>query len=359
MIGRYNRRRFLLYGSAIGTSVLLKACGGNSTPSAANPDASPAASPAAEASKDFKMAIVLPGVITDGGWNQSGYEGVNTAKQRLGAEMAYVEKVAQPEQTEALSDFARQGYNLVIGHGGQFDAAIQQVASQFPQTFFLAVNGNVAGSNYASVQTNYLQLCYLCGILAGLMTKSNRIAYITGLSFKGTELQFRGFELGAKSVKPKINVVSSFTGDFNDIAKGKEAALALIATGVDVLLHNLDNSAPAVLEMAAQKGIYALGNTKDQFDIAPKAVLTSAVQDIGLAIAYVAELASKNQIKGEKYVLGLEQPEIAHLGRFNPVVPAKVKQKVDNVKGAMLANKLSFEDCKLNDKDTICVQGAA
>ncbi|MDY7022301.1 MAG: BMP family protein, partial [Cyanobacteriota bacterium] len=277
---KYNRRQFIGYSlSTLTASLLLKAC--SSPTDLPTTDSDPEA---------FKMAIALPGSITDGGWNQSGYEGIKKAAESFNGEMAYLEQVDPANQVEALSGFARQGYNLVIGHGGQFDAAIQQVSSQFPDTFFLAVNGNVVGDNYASVTTNYLQLSYLAGVLAALTTESNKIAYITGLAFKSTESQGKAFELGAKSINSEIEAITSFTGDFNDIAKGKEAALALISTGVDVIYHLLDNAAPVVLETASEKGIYAIGNVSDQLEIAPNSVLTSTIQDIGGAVAYVANL---------------------------------------------------------------------
>jgi basic membrane protein A len=133
----FKRRRFLGYGTAtIATSLLLKACG--STPTAeteAEADSEEIASGESTATSGSRIAIVLPGTITDGGWNQLGYEGVQQAGETLGAEVAYVEQVANADQTESLADFARQGYTLVVGHGGQFDAAIEQVAAEFPDTF--------------------------------------------------------------------------------------------------------------------------------------------------------------------------------------------------------------------------------
>ncbi|NES75277.1 MULTISPECIES: BMP family protein [Okeania] len=354
MTKKLNRRSFISYSTAtLITSLLLKACA--DSPSTMIRTENPS-NDSIDNSETFKIAIALPGVITDGGWNQSGYEGVKKAAEILNGEMIYVENIAQPDQVETLSDFARKNYDLVVGHGGQFDAAIQQVASQFPDTFFLGVNGNIAGENYASVTTNYFQMGYLAGVIAGLMTKTNKVAYLTGLSFKGTNLQGKAFELGAKSVNDSVEVVISYTGDFNDIAKGKEAALALISTGVDVIYHLLDNAAPAVLKTAQEKGIYAVGNTTDQLDVAPKAVLTSAVQDVGGAIAYVANLVKNNQVKGEKYILGIENPDITKLGRFNDVLPEEVQQKVEEVQQQMLAGKLKFEDCTEGGRDKVCVK---
>lgn len=352
MASKFGRRRFLWYSSAtVGSSVLLKACA--SAPSQTAPSQS--ASAANEAGSKTKIAIVLPGTITDGGWNQLGYEGVKRAGDKLGTEVAYVEKVANADQTEALADFARQGYTLVVGHGGQFDAAIEQVSADFPDAFFLAVNGDVAGKNYACVRTNYNEMLYLSGVIGASMSKSKKLAYLAGMEFKSTQQQGSAMQLGAKSVDPSVEVVTSFVGDFNDIAKAKESALALISNGVDVIFHNLDNSAPAVLQTCQEKGIYAFGNNVDQFDLAPKAILTSAIQDIGGAITQVAELAGQGKIEGKKYIIGLETPKLVRFGRFNEAVPAKVKSQVQAIALAMVNGKLTFAEAETNGKASVRV----
>ncbi len=348
MTANFSRRQFLLYGSAtFGTSLLLKACSSRQT-STSTPGSG----------GGFKVAIALPGVITDQAWNQSGYEGVQLAKQKLGVQTAQVEQVPQADQTEVLSDFARQGYNLIFAHGGQFDAAIQQVAPQFPKTFFVGVNGAVSGSNIAALRIDHLQASYLCGIVGASMTKSNQLAYIAGQEFEATQQELRGFELGAKSIKPQIKITSTFTGDWNDVAKAKEATFALISTGADVIYQWLDNASAAVLQTASDKGVYAFGNTKDQLEIAPKAVLTSAVKRIDLAIAYLAELAKQNQLKGQIYTIGLEKPDILTLGKFGIMVPIPIKQKALNTKQEIATKKIIFENCKESGKNTRCLKQA-
>jgi basic membrane protein A len=190
MVRKFRRREFLMTGAAaLGTSLLLKACTNSET------------STEASGNQDFKIAIVLPGIITDRAWNQSGYEGIELAKQTLPVETAYSEKVEQADQAEALSDFARRGYQLVYAHGGQFDAAIEQVAPQFPETFFVGVNGAVSGENMASLRIDHLQGSYLCGMIGASMTQSNKMAYLTAQSFQATDEELRGFQLGAESVK--------------------------------------------------------------------------------------------------------------------------------------------------------------
>lgn len=342
-----NRRQFLGYSSIVLiTSSLLKACSNNST-----------STPTDTGEKEgFKVAIALPGAITDRAWNQSGYEGVELAKQKLGIKTAFVERVSQSDQVEVLTDFARKNYNIVFAHGGQFDAAIQQVAPQFPNTFFVAVNGAIQGENIAALRIDHLQASYLCGIIAAGMTKSNKLAYIAGQQFAATQEELRGFELGAKSVKPEIKVTGAFTGDWNDVAKAKEATLALISAGNDVIYQWLDNASPAVLQTAADKGVYAFGNTKDQLQVAPKSVLTSAVKRMDLAIAYLVELAIAKKLQAKIYTIGLERGDILSLGKFGNMVSKDIQQKVLTSQQSIIDRKIIFESCKESDRDTRCVK---
>ena len=159
-----NRRQFLYSSATICTSLLLKACSSKQTTTSTT-----------GGGEGFKIAIALPGTITDKAWNQSGYEGVNLAKQKLGAEVNFVEKVAQADQAETLTDFARRGYNVIFAHGGQFDASVEQIAAQFPKTFFVCVNGNLKGENIAALRIDHLQVSYLCGIIGASLTKSNKM----------------------------------------------------------------------------------------------------------------------------------------------------------------------------------------
>ena len=181
----YSRRQFLGYGTAaLATSLLLKSCGNQS----------------ADTNQGFTVAMVLPGIITDKAWNQVGYTGLGVVKEKQNVETAYIENVEQPDQVEALSDFARRGYSLIFAHGGQFDASIQQVAAEFPKTFFVGVNGAVTGANMASLRINSLQGGYVSGVIAASMTKSNKISYLCAQQFQSTDDEKRGFELGAKSI---------------------------------------------------------------------------------------------------------------------------------------------------------------
>ncbi|MGE0240305.1 MAG: BMP family ABC transporter substrate-binding protein, partial [Parvibaculaceae bacterium] len=130
------------------------------------------------AADTMKVAIVMPGNITDKSWSQSGYEGIMQAKDKLGIEVAYSEKVAQADQAEAMADYARRGYKLVIGHGGEFQDAAKRVGPKYPDTLFVVNNGQLGGGNIASADFNFRQFGYLMGYLAGKMSKSGKAGWI-------------------------------------------------------------------------------------------------------------------------------------------------------------------------------------
>lgn len=350
MPGYYSRRRFLRHGSAVaGTSLWLKACRQN-TRGAAGPGPAPVATNGSH----LKLAIVLPGLISDQTWNQAGYEGAIAAAERIGAELSYVER-AQADSVAALSDYARRGYQLVYAHGGQFDAALAQVASQFPKTFFIGVNSAVSGPNLASLRLDALQPSYLCGMIGATMSQSNQMAYLTAQPFLATDEELRGFELGAKSVKPDIKIASRYTGDWDDGDQARAMTETLIAAGADVIYPCLDRAAAAVLQTASERGAYAFGNTIDQFHVAPEAVLTSVIKRTDRAIATFAERYQQGELMGDIYLVGLEQPDLLNLGKFNAAVPKTVQNAVLAMKAAIASGEIRFEPCQEGDQVTRCV----
>jgi basic membrane protein A len=300
-----------------------------------------AAVPSAETQgKKLKAAIVLPGVITDKAWNQLGHKGIKAVEQELGAEVAFVERVAQPDQAEAMGDFARRGFDLVFGHGGEFDAAAKQVAARHANTWFVVTNGNVSGKNIASLQINHWQVAFFGGVAGGMMTKSNKLAFITAQKFKAMDDMFAGFRDGAKWVNPKAEVVQSYTGDWDDVGKAKEAALAHIAQGVDVIAPSLDLAQQGGIEAAKAKNVWAVGFVDDQYTAAPDHILTTAIERIDLAMVEISKLAQQKKLEGKQYVFGIDNAKVAGYGKFGNKVPRNVQDKVAEANKLMLEGKL-------------------
>ena len=129
----------------------------------------------APAQESIRVAIVMPGNITDKSWNQSGYEGLMRAKDELGIEVAYSEKVAQPDQAEAMADYARRGYDVVIGHGGEFQEAANRVASRPSRDHVRRQQRHRAGRGTLPPRTSTIgSSAIFMGYLAGKMSKTGK-----------------------------------------------------------------------------------------------------------------------------------------------------------------------------------------
>jgi carbamate kinase len=117
---------------------------------------------------------------------------------------------------------------------------------------------------------------------------------------------FEGYKQGAKFVNPKIKILERYLGDWNNPAKGKEAALAQIFSGADFILHVADTSGHGVIEAAKEKGIYSFGAVSDQNRLAPQTVLTSFVLDIDKAFDRAVKMVVEDRFEGKIFKPGLE-----------------------------------------------------
>lgn len=284
----------------------------------------------ASQAEDFKAAIVMPGNITDQSWNQQGYEAITTAGTELGMDVAYSEKVPQPDQLEAMSDYARRGYNVVFGHGGEFVDSVERAAERNPDTLFVVTNGFVSGENYASLTFDFQQFGYVIGVIAGRMTESGKVGYISAQRIKiSTDLE-NGFRKGFQTVYPEADIIVTYTNDWDDVAKGKEAALNQIQQGVDVIFPLLDNAQIGALQAAQENKVWSFGVWQDVYANWPETVLQSAVMDYRVAIVDFLKDARDGKVKGEVYQIGIGTPA-GTLGTFNPAIPAEVVSEVEEI----------------------------
>jgi basic membrane protein A len=171
------------------------------------------------------------------------------------------------------------------------------------------------------------------------MTKSNKVGFIGGLEIPPVVRNGNGFELGAKSVNPNIEVVKTIIGDFNDAAKGKEAALAMAEQGVDVVYYYVDQAMLGIQEAAREKKMKLIGCIFDQHEIAPDLILTSAMQDTATAIMLSAKSVQDGTFKGETILNGLDSGAL-NLAPFYGSVPAEVEQAVEQAEKDIISGKI-------------------
>jgi basic membrane protein A len=271
------------------------------------PTAAPAGRPVPDKNK-LKIAMVLPGPITDMAWNAGGKAALDMLGEKFGAETAYQDNVPQTDFVEIFRDFASQGFNIIIGHGNQFADAALTVGPEYPEYYFIVEGGEaVPGGNVVFVGSHEAQCNFIGGFIAGRMTKTNKVAAVGGFDFPGIIAQLEGFRQGAEYGNPDVEVSITYIGTFEDVAKAKEAALAQIDAGADVIYHIVDNAGIGIFEAVKERNVYGVGFAMDQSSLAPDNILTSQVMDFSASYAAgINIILSGEPLKPELYRFGYE-----------------------------------------------------
>lgn len=316
---------------------MLTACGGGSKETKAETKAESAAQTTAESASEkaaegetLKVALCVTGAVNDMGWCQSAYDGLKLLEEKYGAEIAYTENIQAADMVAAFTDYAANGYDIVIGHGFQFGDPALEVGAQYPDTKFICVEADVSSDNVASYVMKYEEGGYIEGILAAHMTKSNKIGFIGPIEGASLIKIMNGFEDGAKSVNPDIEVQTAWTGSFTDTALAKEAAQAMIDGGVDFIAHDANECGNGAIAAAQEAGIYATGDSYDQHELAPETVLTSSMYNVPVLIEAAYNDIANGEFKGEVKYLGMAEGvvEMAPYYDMESVIPEDVRKEI-------------------------------
>ncbi len=288
----------------------------------------------------LKVAMLFSAPVTGNSWDGNGYRGLQSIKQIVHAKVAYTESVQLADIQQALRNYATQGYDLIFGNGFEYGQPMSQIASRYPKVKFVAITGaSSTPSNLQEPQFAENQAGYLAGVVAGLMTKTNKIGCVGGQQLPFVVSQLEGFKLGVKYVNKRASVHVTYTGSFTDVAKAKQAATALVDTGIDVLCQKDDNGGPAIIGVAKSRHIWAIGDSQDQNNLAPKIVLTSAVINSPAVILAIARQVANGTFKSGKPYYGVQQ-HAAGLSSYHGLVPARVAKRVAQVETLIAQGKI-------------------
>jgi basic membrane protein A and related proteins len=295
--------------------------------------------------KPIKVGLLTPGPISDKGWNAGAYEGLMAIRDRLGAKVSHVQVKSPAEHEEQFRSYADEGYDLVFGHGFEFQDAAKRVGADFPKTFFVTTSGNTVTQNVGAMVFELEEATYLLGMLAGKMTRSGVVGLIGGVEIPSVESTFIAFEAGAKAARTDLRVLRTYTGSWEDTALAREATLAQISQGADFLFHNANEAGPGVFQAVSEKsanGIYAFGSNKNQNDEAPDVILGSAVIDLPNAFVQIAEQVQQGTYKAGVTRLGLKSGVISLI--LNPKlisrIPQPVQAWIEETKGKIMSGEL-------------------
>ena len=263
-------------------------------------------SPADEGDAALRVGLVTPGSIADAAWNSQAYAGLRRIADSLPAAVSHVEARTPAEQEEALRAYAVQGYDLVFAHGFEFQQMAERVSRQYPATAVVVTSGERAAENVSPIIFNLAEATYLGGIAAGAATRSGIIGFVGGVEIPPVRDAYEGWVAGARTVRPDIQARQTYLNNWDDPAAGREAALALLRLGADVLHHNADQAGLGVFRAAAETpGSWVIGANADQAALAPNQVLGSAVLDLPHAFLLIARRVHDGTWKSEVLEFGL------------------------------------------------------
>ena len=285
----------------------------------------------AKGHEKFKVAMLLPGSISDAGWNALAYEGLKAIEKQLGAEISHAETRTPTDQEEQFRSYALDGYHLVFGHGYEFQDPAKAVAPDFPETIFITSSGGTVTDNISATNFRVEQPAYLLGMIAGMMTQTNKLGVLGGQNIPSVNSTFMAFEGGAKSVNPDVEVSWVYVGNWEDIGKGKELSLAQISEGVDFIFPNADAAglgAYEAAELAQKEGktVYTFGANRDKSDISPSTVIANAVIT-PKAFVKIAKIIKEDAFKPQIYTFNMRTDEAITLV-YNPALKDKVPEPV-------------------------------
>jgi basic membrane protein A len=320
--------------ATVASSAALVGCGKKEE--AAAPAAAPAApaptaaAPASAAPLNIAFAYVGP--VGDGGWTFAHDNARKAIEKEFGDKIktTFVESVPESADAERVfRDMVAQGNTLIFGTSFGYMEPMLKVAADNKDVKFEHATGYKTAENMRTYDSRTYEGAYMAGVIAGGMTKSNKLGVVGSVPIPEVLRNINSFTLGAQSVNPKITTNVVWVNDWNNPPKETEAATALINGGADVLFQNTDS--PAVLKTAQEKGKRAFGWDSDMSNYGPKAHLASSV--INWTPYYtkaVQEVLDGKWTTGQSW-WGVKEGAI-DIVSIAEDVPAEIKAKVDEVK---------------------------
>ncbi|MDE1994933.1 MAG: BMP family protein [Rhizobiaceae bacterium] len=229
--------------------------------------------PMARAAAPLKVAGIHASPV-ENAWNSCLHKALQDAAKEGVIEYVFSEGVSGTDYPRAMREYAEQGNKLIIGEAYAVEKEARAVAADYPDTaFVLGSSGDKAGDNFGVFGTWNYDGAYLAGMLAGKMTKSNVVGSVGAMPIPEVNMLINAFGDGVKAVNPNAKHLVSFIGTFFDPPKAREAGLAQIDAGADILFGERIGTADA----AKERGIKSVGSLIDYTPRYPDTVFANAM----------------------------------------------------------------------------------
>jgi len=353
--GLASRRSFVTaVGALVAASSFVNCSKKTDAPSAAPAEsATAAAAPAPAAAKPFTAGFIYVGSKTDYGYNQAHAEGAKTLT-------AMGVKIREEENVPETLDVQKTMESMINLDGatvlfptsfGYFDPHILKMAEKYPNVTFLHCGGLYTEGKHPKNVGSYFgyidEAEYVAGIIAGMTTKTNKLGFVAAKPIPQVLRNINSYELGAKSVNPKVTMSVIFTGDWALPVKEAEASNSLIDQGADVLTAHVD-SPKVVIETAERRGIFSTGYHASQAALAPKGYLTGAEWNWETVYKSYIEKIQKGE-PWEHLVRGGFKEGFVKMSPYGAAVSDAAKAKADEVKKKFLEGTMVIYAGPLKD----------
>ena len=301
------------------------------------------------ASSDEKITV---GMITDVGgvndqsFNQTSWEGLQAVQKELGedkVEVKYLESKQDADYVPNIEQFVDEETDLIIGIGYKLADAIETAAKNYPEQQFAIVDHSYKNQpeNVTSLVFEGNVAGYLVGLVAGKMTETNKVAFIGGMESVVLKEFEVGYIAGVKDANPDAEVLVQYANSFSDSALGKSIANAMISKGVDIVFPCAGAAGTGAIEAAKEANKMAIGVDKDQNDLAPNNVITSAMKNVNIAVAdLVKALADGTYKAGEVKMSTLATGGVGLAPTTEKNVPAEVLSFVEEKSKEVIDGKI-------------------
>ncbi|MDO4322133.1 MAG: BMP family ABC transporter substrate-binding protein [Lachnospiraceae bacterium] len=303
------------------------------------------------ADKEYKVGLITDvGGVNDASFNQSAWEGLQRAMEELGVEANYLESATDADYAPNIETFIDEEYDLIISVGYMLADATRAAAEENPECRFAIIDdSSIEMDNVTCLMFKQEQASYLVGYVAGLMTETDNIGFVLGMSNDMLNQFGYGYCAGAIDANPDITIQQFNVNSFADSATGKANANTAITNGADIIFHAAGSTGLGVIEACQEAGIYAIGVDSDQSVVAPGTVLTSAMKRVDNSVYDTVQSLIDGTLEGgvKIYDLAADGVDIAPTQDLIPdeVVSAvsEVKEKIINGEIVVPAAKEEFE----------------
>ncbi len=292
---------------------------------------------------DFKVVVLTSRKLTTPA-DLSTWDGIVKLRTELGLDVKIIECVEIAEYKEQVHAVSEEGYNVVYFIYDVFLTAVQEIASQYPETMYIGLWIEIPEEkqqpNIKPLFFRPNQGSFFGGIVAAEVSKTGKVGFIGGGINPGILQFLAGFEAGLKSSGRDVELITSWAGTFEDPFKGRELALSLYNRGVDVIYQVANQTGLGVIMAAKEVGKYVIGVDVDQSYLAPDNVVASVLLDHGYATYDSIRQAYEGQFTPSQVYYGLNEgmPVIA----LTDNIPDDIKLKVEAVKQKVIAGEIEI-----------------